>query len=116
MTHGVLLLDGGLGQELIRRSPSPAHHHWSLQVMLEQPNLVAEVHRDFCNAGAKVACLNTYGITRARLRGAKPASHRSAARSRARAEARAASNNVDTAMIASYTASSELPARYTVAP
>ena len=67
MTHGVLLLDGGMGQELIRRSPSPAHHHWSLQVMLEQPELVAEVHRDFCEAGANVACLNTYAITHTRL-------------------------------------------------
>jgi S-methylmethionine-dependent homocysteine/selenocysteine methylase len=67
MTHGVLLLDGGMGQELIRRSPSPAHHHWSLQVMLEQPELVAEVHRDFCEAGASVACLNTYAITHTRL-------------------------------------------------
>ena len=67
MTHGVLLLDGGMGQELIRRSPSPAHHHWSLQVMLEQPELVAEVHRDFCQAGANVACLNTYAITHTRL-------------------------------------------------
>ena len=67
MTHGVLLLDGGMGQELIRRSLSPAHHHWSLQVMLEQPELVAEVHRDFCEAGAGVACLNTYAITHTRL-------------------------------------------------
>ena len=67
MTHSVLLLDGGLGQELIRRSPSPAHHHWSLQVMLEQPELVAEVHRDFCEAGAGAACLNTYAITHTRL-------------------------------------------------
>ncbi|MFL2501726.1 MAG: homocysteine S-methyltransferase family protein [Luminiphilus sp.] len=67
MTHRVLLLDGGMGQELIRRSPSPAHHHWSLQVMLEQPELVAEVHRDFCEAGANVACLNTYAITHTRL-------------------------------------------------
>ena len=67
MTHRVLLLDGGMGQELIRRSPSPAHHHWSLQVMLEQPQLVAEVHRDFCEAGAGVACLNTYAITHTRL-------------------------------------------------
>jgi S-methylmethionine-dependent homocysteine/selenocysteine methylase len=56
-----------MGQELIRRSPSPAHHHWSLQVMLEQPELVAEVHRDFCEAGASVACLNTYAITHTRL-------------------------------------------------
>ena len=67
MTHGVLLLDGGMGQELIQRSPSAAHHHWSLQVMLEQPQLVAEVHRDFCEAGAGVACLNTYAITHTRL-------------------------------------------------
>ena len=34
MAQNVLLLDGGLGQELIRRSTDPAHHHWSLQVML----------------------------------------------------------------------------------
>ena len=67
MTQGVLLIDGGLGQELVRRSPSPAHHQWSLQVMLEHPNLVAEVHRDFFNAGAKVACINTYAITRSRV-------------------------------------------------
>ena len=67
MTQGVLLIDGGLGQELIRRSPSPAHHQWSLQVMLEHPNLVAEVHRDYFNAGAKVACINTYAITRSRV-------------------------------------------------
>ena len=67
MTQGVLLIDGGLGQELVRRSPSPAHHQWSLQVMLEHPNLVAEVHRDYFNAGAKVACINTYAITRSRV-------------------------------------------------
>jgi homocysteine S-methyltransferase len=35
--------------------------------MLEQPDLVAEVHRDFCDAGANIACLNTYAITHARL-------------------------------------------------
>ena len=67
MSHGVLLLDGGMGQELIRRSPAPAHHHWSLQVMMEEPQLVADVHRDFCEAGANVACLNTYAITDTRL-------------------------------------------------
>ena len=67
MNQSVLLLDGGMGQELIRRSPSAAHHHWSLQVMLEQPDLVSEVHRDFCAAGAAVACLNTYAITHTRL-------------------------------------------------
>ena len=67
MSQSVLLLDGGMGQELIRRSPSAAHHHWSLQVMLEQPDLVSAVHRDFCEAGAAVASLNTYAITHMRL-------------------------------------------------
>ena len=71
MTHGVLLLDGGLGQELIRRSPSPAHHHWSLQVMLEEPDLVAEVHRDFCDAGAHIVCLNTMPLRMRVSRGDK---------------------------------------------
>jgi S-methylmethionine-dependent homocysteine/selenocysteine methylase len=67
MTQPVLLLDGGLGQELIRRSTAAAHHLWSLQVMLNEPQLVSDVHRDFCLAGANIACLNTYAATRARL-------------------------------------------------
>ena len=67
MTHGVLLLDGGMGQELLRRSSAPAHHLWSLQVMMDEPHLVSEIHREFAEAGAGIACLNTYAITRARL-------------------------------------------------
>ena len=104
MTHGVLLLDGGMGQELIRRSPSPAHHHWSLQVMLEQPELVAEVHRDFCNAGANIACLNTYAITRARLARGKNLPPIGELLDRARAlgeQGATASYNSDAAIIAS---------------
>ena len=67
MTQGVLLLDGGMGQELIRRSSTPAHHLWSLQVMMNEPHLVSEIHREFSEAGAGIACLNTYAVTRARL-------------------------------------------------
>lgn len=67
MTRSVLLLDGGLGQELIHRSSASAHHLWSLQVMLDEPHLVSEIHRDFCLAGAAIACLNTYAVTRSRL-------------------------------------------------
>ncbi len=67
MTQGVLLLDGGMGQELIRRSSTPAHHLWSLQVMMDEPHLVSEIHREFSEAGAGIACLNTYAVTRARL-------------------------------------------------
>ena len=66
--RAVTLLDGGLGQELIRRSArKTAHPLWSLQVMLEEPDLVSGVHRDFCLAGARVLCPNTYTATRGRL-------------------------------------------------
>jgi len=57
-----------MGQELIRRSSAAKPHPlWSLQVMMDEPELVANVHRDFCLAGARVICLNTYSVTRHRL-------------------------------------------------
>jgi len=63
----ITLLDGGLGQELQKRSRRPAHPLWSLQVMREQPQLVQAVHEDFIRAGARVLTLNTYAATPARL-------------------------------------------------
>ena len=63
-----MLLDGGLGQELIHRMDADvAYPLWSLQVMLDEPQLVADVHRDFCLAGANAVCLNTYCVTHSRL-------------------------------------------------
>ncbi len=64
----ITLLDGGLGQELIKRSSAPPHPLWSTKVMLDEPHLVADIHRDFCDAGARVICLNTYAISRHRLK------------------------------------------------
>ena len=43
----IALLDGGLGQEIQKRSMTKAHPLWSVKVMLEQPDLVTKVHRDF---------------------------------------------------------------------
>ncbi|WP_417206289.1 homocysteine S-methyltransferase family protein [Antarctobacter sp.] len=68
MTH-ITLLDGGMGQELIRRSGQPASPLWSTQVMIDHPGLVGEVHRDYADAGATVATTNSYAIHRDRLRG-----------------------------------------------
>ncbi|MEO0939357.1 MAG: homocysteine S-methyltransferase family protein [Pseudomonadota bacterium] len=65
----ITLLDGGMGQELIARSGKPAAPRWSLQVMLDTPGIVAEVHKDYANVGATVATTNTYAIHRDRLRG-----------------------------------------------
>ena len=68
MAKKITLLDGGLGQELIKRSSAPPHPLWSTKVMLDEPQLVSDIHRDFCDAGARVICLNTYAISRHRLK------------------------------------------------
>ncbi len=63
----IVLLDGGMGQELMRRSKTKPHPLWSSQVLLKEPNLVETAHIDFINAGAKVITLNTYTATKERL-------------------------------------------------
>lgn len=65
----VTLLDGSIGQELVKRAGKPASPLWSTQVLIDRPGLVAEVHRDYADAGATVATTNSYAIHRDRLRG-----------------------------------------------
>lgn len=67
MGKSVILLDGGMGQELVRRSGKPPTPLWSARVMLDYPELVEELHVDFIKAGAKVIALNNYTATPARL-------------------------------------------------
>ena len=63
----ITLLDGGTGQELLRRAAAAPSPLWSAQVMVDQPELVADVHRDFIEAGADVITVNSYSATRCRL-------------------------------------------------
>ena len=63
----IVLLDGGMGQELIRRSPDEVTWLWGAVVMRDYPHLVQGLHEDFLRAGAKVLTLNTYSLTRPRL-------------------------------------------------
>ena len=65
----ITLLDGGMGQELIRRSGKPATPLWATQYLLDNPGIVADVHRHYADVGASVATSNTYAIHRDRLRG-----------------------------------------------
>ncbi|MEO0999407.1 MAG: homocysteine S-methyltransferase family protein [Pseudomonadota bacterium] len=70
----IVLLDGGMGQELIRRSSLPPHPLWSAEVMLREPHLVRDIHVDMIRAGARVITVNAYSVTRDRLdvKGGKP--------------------------------------------
>tara|TARA_B100000579_G_C22719266_1_gene798551 strand:+ start:110 stop:1027 length:918 start_codon:yes stop_codon:yes gene_type:complete len=64
----IAILDGGLGQEIHKRATIKAHPLWSVKVMLEQPEIVKNVHRDFVISGSRVICLNTYTATPSRMR------------------------------------------------
>lgn len=67
MTKDIILLDGGMGQELVHRAGDSPTALWSTQVMMDHPGLVGEVHRDYFDAGATIATTNTYAIHRDRL-------------------------------------------------
>lgn len=63
----VILTDGGMGQELVRRSSSPPTPLWSARVLIDEPDLVRDLHREFIEAGARVVTINTYAATPERL-------------------------------------------------
>ena len=63
----IILLDGGMGQELIRRSSNPPHPMWSAKVLDEEPDIVEAVHREYILAGSSIITLNSYSLTLERL-------------------------------------------------
>ena len=69
----IVLLDGGMGQELLKRSASAPTSMWSAQVMLDEPEIVEAVHRDYVACGCRVITLNTYSATLERLQREKRA-------------------------------------------
>ena len=64
----ITLLDGSIGQELVKRSGDRATPLWSTHVMIEKPEIVNEVHAAYFNAGATVATTNTYAVLYDRLK------------------------------------------------
>ncbi|MEO9895420.1 MAG: homocysteine S-methyltransferase family protein [Paracoccaceae bacterium] len=63
----ITLLDGGMGQELVKRSGDTPSPLWATQVMIDHPGLVQGIHADFFAAGATIATTNTYAVLRDRL-------------------------------------------------
>ncbi|TPJ74003.1 homocysteine S-methyltransferase family protein [Mesorhizobium sp. B2-7-1] len=63
----VILTDGGMGQELVRRSKSEPTPLWSARVLIDEPDLVRDLHVEFIQAGARVITINTYSATPERL-------------------------------------------------
>ncbi|WP_170416350.1 homocysteine S-methyltransferase family protein [Ruegeria atlantica] len=63
----ITLLDGSIGQELVKRSGDKPTPLWSTRVMIDHPELVNEVHAEYFRRGATVATTNTYAVHRSRL-------------------------------------------------
>ena len=63
----IVLTDGGMGQELLRRSGAAPTPLWSARVLIDEPDLVRDLHADFIEAGARVITINTYAATPERL-------------------------------------------------
>lgn len=67
MKQTITILDGGMGQELLKRSSKEITPLWSTQVMMDEPEIVRDLHADFIRAGARVITLNAYTMTPERL-------------------------------------------------
>ncbi|MCY4590529.1 MAG: homocysteine S-methyltransferase family protein [Alphaproteobacteria bacterium] len=63
----LVLLDGGVGQEVFSRRTGPASRVWATQVMIDRPDLVEAVHLDFIRAGARIITVNAYAVTPQKL-------------------------------------------------
>ncbi|WP_170360848.1 homocysteine S-methyltransferase family protein [Ruegeria arenilitoris] len=63
----ITLLDGSIGQELVKRRGEQPTALWSTRVMIDEPGLVGDIHRDYFDRGATVATTNTYAVHRSRL-------------------------------------------------
>jgi homocysteine S-methyltransferase len=60
-----VILDGGLATELERRGADLSDRLWSARVLIDAPDLIREVHRDYFRAGAVVATTATYQASEA---------------------------------------------------
>jgi len=56
----VTILDGGMGGELIRREVTPRNELWSAQALLDVPETVLAVHKDYIASGASIIITNSY--------------------------------------------------------
>lgn len=63
----ITLLDGSIGQELVKRSGDRATPLWSTRMILDDPDSIGALHADYFAVGATIATTNTYAVHRSRL-------------------------------------------------
>lgn len=58
----ITILDGGLGRELERRGAPFKQPEWSALAMMDAPEVVKQVHKDYISSGATVITTNSYAL------------------------------------------------------
>ena len=64
--ENVKILDGGTGTEIKRRGynvPSHIESIWSAQALIDNPDIVENIHYDYICAGADYIIINNYALT-----------------------------------------------------
>jgi S-methylmethionine-dependent homocysteine/selenocysteine methylase len=67
MADDVLIIDGATGTELGRRGVDISLPLWSARALMEAPEMLAAVHRDYLDAGAGAVTTNTFRTHRRTL-------------------------------------------------
>src|SRR2546429_8775505 len=67
LSRSTMVLDGGLATELERRGADLSDPLWSARLLLENPDLIRQVHLDYFRAGARVATSASYQASFARF-------------------------------------------------
>lgn len=63
----ITLLDGSIGQELVRRADVMNQRLWSTRVLIDHPDMVGALHAEYYAAGATIATTNSYALHHSRL-------------------------------------------------
>lgn len=62
-----LLLDGSMGQELIKRGAGGHDLLWAAGALIHSPSVVRAIHEDYIHAGADVITTNSYSTIRSKF-------------------------------------------------
>jgi S-methylmethionine-dependent homocysteine/selenocysteine methylase len=71
MDNKITLIDGAMGTEIRARGfdvPSHINSIWSAQALIDNPEVVRDIHEDYIHAGAEVITTNNYAVTQNLLR------------------------------------------------
>jgi len=66
-TSDLVILDGSMGQELIRTGAIDGTNMWATEALVSNPEAVVNLHRSYIEAGVDVITTNNYSVTQDRF-------------------------------------------------